>query len=386
MQAQASVTQEPVRFLKRAGGQCSLGNILGRYILREVVTAWLVVTGVLLTILLANQVVGVLERAAANQYPQGVVLELIGLGALQDLSILLPVGLLLGVVLAFGRLYHDSEMSAALACGARPPIIYMPVALLALLVSAGLAYLSLELAPDATERALSLRNAALRAGQFAPIAAGKFRTFGGGNAVVYAQEVNRDGSLGNVFVERNRGALVEVALAERARHAVTPDGMTHILTLYDGERFEGVPGSAEFRIVRFAEHVVPVQVPVVTDVIRNLEARSTASLLSSHEPAERAELHWRISMPIMCIVLALLAVPLSRLRPRQGRYARVWIAVVIFFVYYSLASAGKTWIARGTVPEVLGLWWTHAAVALLALAVILAPGIATRLRYRLRPV
>jgi lipopolysaccharide export system permease protein len=363
-----------------------LGNILGRYILREVVTAWLVVTGVLLTILLANQVVGVLERAAANQYPQGVVLELIGLGALQDLSILLPVGLLLGVVLAFGRLYHDSEMSAALACGARPPIIYMPVALLALLVSAGLAYLSLELAPDATERALSLRNAALRAGQFAPIAAGKFRTFGGGNAVVYAQEVNRDGSLGNVFVERNRGALVEVALAERARHAVTPDGMTHILTLYDGERFEGVPGSAEFRIVRFAEHVVPVQVPVVTDVIRNLEARSTASLLSSHEPAERAELHWRISMPIMCIVLALLAVPLSRLRPRQGRYARVWIAVVIFFVYYSLASAGKTWIARGTVPEVLGLWWTHAAVALLALAVILAPGIATRLRYRLRPV
>jgi lipopolysaccharide export system permease protein len=362
-----------------------LGNILGRYILREVVTAWLVVTGVLLTILLANQVVGVLERAAANQYPQGVVLELIGLGALQDLSILLPVGLLLGVVLAFGRLYHDSEMSAALACGARPPIIYMPVALLALLVSAGLAYLSLELAPDATERALSLRNAALRAGQFAPIAAGKFRTFGGGNAVVYAQEVNRDGSLGNVFVERNRGALVEVALAERARHAVTPDGMTHILTLYDGERFEGVPGSAEFRIVRFAEHVVPVQVPVVTDVIRNLEARSTASLLSSHEPAERAELHWRISMPIMCIVLALLAVPLSRLRPRQGRYARVWIAVVIFFVYYSLASAGKTWIARGTVPEVLGLWWTHAAVALLALAVILAPGIATRLRYRFGP-
>jgi len=86
-----------------------LGNTLGRYVLHEVVTAWLVVTGVLLVILLANQVVGVLERAAANQYPQGVVLELIGLGALQNLSLLLPVGLLLGVVLAFGRLYHSSD-------------------------------------------------------------------------------------------------------------------------------------------------------------------------------------------------------------------------------------------------------------------------------------
>lgn len=361
-----------------------MGNILGRYILREVVTAWLVVTGVLLIILLANQVVGVLERAAANQYPQGVVLELIGLGALQDLSILLPVGLLLGVVLAFGRLYHDSEMAAALACGAGPRNLYVPVVLLAALLSAGLAYLSLVLAPDATERALSLRNAALRAGQFAPIAPGRFRTFGAANAVVYAQEVNADGTLGNVFVERNRGPLVEVALAGRARHTVTPDGMTHILTLYDGERFEGVPGSAQFRMVRFAEHVVPVQVPVATDVVRALEARSTASLVNSRDAGGRAELHWRITLPIMCVVLALLAVPLARLRPRQGRYARVWIAVVIFFLYYALASAGKTWIARGTVPEAFGLWWTHAAVALLALSVILGPRFANRLRYRMR--
>jgi len=362
-----------------------LGSILGRYILREVVAAWLVVTGVLLVILLANQVVGVLERAAANQYPQSVVLELIGLGALQYLSILLPVGLLLGVVLAFGRLYHDSEMAAALACGAGAQSLYLPVALLAVVVTAGLAWLTLVIAPQATGQVLSLRNAALHAGQLAPIAPRKFRTFGGGtNAVVYAQEVNADGTLGHVFVERNRGPLVEVALAQRARHAVTADGMTHVLTLYDGERFEGVPGSAEFRIVRFAEHVIPVQVPQVADVGRNLEARSTESLIDSRDPAEHAELNWRITMPIMCLVLALLAVPLARLRPRQGRYARVWIAVVIFFLYYNLAAVGKTWISRGTVAAGLGLWWTHAVVALLALGVILGPGLATRLRYRLR--
>jgi len=359
-----------------------LGNILGRYILREVVTAWLVVSGVLLLILLANQVVAVLERAAANQYPQGVVLELIGLGALQYLSILLPVGLLLGVVLAFGRLYHDSEMTAALACGAGPLNIYVPVALLALVVTAGLAWLSLVLAPQATGQVLSLRNEALRAGQLAPLMPGKFRTFGG-SAVVFAETVARDGTLGNVFLERNSGALVEMALAQHASHRVTADGLTHILTLYDGERFEGVPGSAEFRIVRFAEHVVPVQLPAVHDVILDLEARPTANLLDSHDPAERAELHWRLTLPIMCLVLALIAVPLARLRPRQGRYARVWIAVVIFFFYYNIAAAGKTWIARGALPQALGLWWTHAAVALLALAVVLGPRLAHRLRYRM---
>jgi len=358
-------------------------GILGRYILREVVTNWLAVTGVLLIILLANEVVGVLERAAANQYPRGMVLELIALGALQYLSILLPVGLLLGVVLAFGRLYADSEIAAALACGAGPPTLYPPVALLAVLLAAGLAYLSLILAPQATQRALNLRNAALHAGQFAPLAAGKFRTFGDVNAVVYAQTVARDGTLGNVFVERSRGPQVEMALARRATHAVTADGTSHIFTLYDGERFEGVPGSKQFRIVHFEQHVVPVQVPPIRDVVRDLEARSSASLWHTRDRDERAELEWRMAMPIMCLVLALLAVPLSRLKPRQGRYARVWLAVVIFFVYYNLAATGRTWIARGTVPPVVGLWWTHVVVALLALVVIVGPGLANRLRYRL---
>jgi lipopolysaccharide export system permease protein len=177
---------------------------------------------------------------------------------------------------------------------------------------------------------------------------------------------------------------VETALAQRATHAATADGQTHIFTLYDGERIEGVPGSEQFRIVHFAEHVVPVPVPVISDAVRDLEARSTDSLLQSDDRGERAELQWRIAMPIMCLVLALLAVPLARLRPRQGRYARVWIAVLIFFAYYNLAAAGKTWIARGSLPGTLGLWWTHVAVTLIALVVIFMPGLVHRLRYRVR--
>ena len=361
-----------------------MGKILGRYILREVMLAWLLVTGVLLVILLAYQVVGVLERAAANQFPPGVVLELVWLGALQYLTILLPVGLLLGVVLAFGRLYADSEMAAALACGAGPANVYLPVVLLAVVVSVALAWLTLVLAPQATEQALSLRAEAVRAGQFAPLAAGKFRSFAGGTAVVYAQDISADGTLRNVFVERSRGAVVQVALAERARHSVTPDGATHILTLYDGERFEGVPGSAEFRIVRFAEHTIPVQIPAPNDQVRNLEARSSLELLESAAPQEHAELQWRIATPLMCLVLALVAVPLARLRPRQGRYARVWVALLIFLFYSQLISVGKVMIARGTLPTVLGLWWTHAVVVALALLIIFAPQLTQRLRYRVR--
>ncbi len=361
-----------------------MGTILGRYILREVVTAWLLVTGVLLVILLAQQIAGVLERAAVNQFPQAVVLELIYLGTLQNLSILVPVGLLLGVVLTFGRMYHDSEMAAALACGVGPKVVYLPIAALAVVVTGLLAWLTLVLAPEATQRTMSLRNAAVRAGQFAPIAAGKFRTFGGRSAVVYAEDVNSDGTLGNVFVEQNRGSRVEVAVADRARHTVTPDGLTHTITLYDGERFEGVPGTPEWRIVRFAEHIIPVQVPALSDVVKNLDAQPTRALYGSSDPVKRAELHWRVALPIMCVVLTLLAVPLSRLNPRQGRYARVWLAGLIYFVYANLISAGKVWLARGTVPESIGLWWTHALVVLLALGVIFMPRVIARLRHRAR--
>jgi len=346
------------------------------------VLAWLFVTGGLLVILLVQQLSAVLERAAENQFPQSVVLELIWLGALQNLSILIPVGLLLGVVLAFGRLYHDSEMAAALACGVGRATVYLPIAILTLVVTAFLAWLTLVLAPDATARTLSLRNAALRAGQFAPIAAGKFRTFGGRNAVVYAEQVNPDGTLANVFVERNRGNEVEVAVADRARHSVTPDGMTHTITLYDGERLKGVPGNLQWQIERFGEHTVPVQVPALADVVKNLDATPSQALYESTDKVKRAELHWRIALPVMCIVLTFVAVPISRLNPRQGRYARFLPAIVLYFVYSNLVSAAKVWIARGTVPEWLGLWWTHALVVLLALAFIFGPRLVGRLRHR----
>jgi len=360
-----------------------LRRILDRYILHEVVASWLAVTSVLLVILLTNELARVLGRAADNQYPRAMVLELIGLGALHNLNILVPIGLLLGIVLAFGRLYHDSEMAAALACGAGVARIYVPVAGLALVVSAFLAWLSLDVAPQAMARVLSLRSVALRAGQFAPIAPGRFQMFGGPQgAVVYAQGENPDGTLSNVFVERSRAGVVAIALAGKARHTVSADGRTVTITLYDGERFDGVPGSAQFRITRFAEHAVPVQVPPPVDSVTDLDAAPTRELMDSPDLHKQAELQWRMAWPVMSLVLALVAVPLSRLRPRQGRLGRVWIAALLYLVYFNLVSAGKIWIERGSLPQALGLWWTHAAIIAVALLVILIPGWVARARHR----
>jgi lipopolysaccharide export system permease protein len=356
-------------------------KILDRYILREVAVNWLAVSGVLLAILITNQVARVLERAADNQYPRAMVLELIGLGALQNLAIVVPVALLLAIVLALGRLYHDSEMTAAQACGVGSRPVLVPVLSFTALLAGLLAWLTLDLGPSAAARMLSLRGEALRAGQFAPVAAGKFRTFGGGGTVVYAQGAEPDGTLTRVFVERHTGDRMEVALAQRATHAYSEDGNLQIITLYDGERFEGVAGERKFRIVRFRENTIPVRLPTLTGGALGLEGVPTRVLASSPDPAQRAEFHWRLALPIMAVVLALIAVPLAHLRPRQGRYARVGYAILIFFVYIQLMIAGRQTLARNASPEWLGLWWVHLVVGALAAVLVLLPGWLARARH-----
>jgi lipopolysaccharide export system permease protein len=356
-------------------------RILDRYILREVVVSWLGVTGVLLALLITNQVARVLERAAESQYPRGVVLELIMLGALQNLPFIMPVGLLLAAVLALGRLYHDSEMTAAQACGAGSRTVLLPVLGFTGILATLLAVLSLQVTPAAVGRVLELSSEAMRAGQFAPIAAGKFRTFGGGTTVVYAQDTERDGTLKRVFVERDRGDHLEVALAQRATHVYSEDGNLQLITLYDGERYEGKPGERKFRIVRFAENTIPVRLPALSGGATKLAGVPTGALLASDDRAQLAEFHFRLAFPLMAVVLAIIAVPLARLRPRQGRYARVGFAVLIFFVYIQLTIAGQAWLARGATPGWLGLWWVHAVVGLLAAAILLTPRWLARRRY-----
>jgi len=355
---------------------------LDRYILREVLVSWLSVSGVLLAILITNQVARVLERAAESQYPRGVVLELIALGAVQYLSMILPVSLLLAVVLGLGRLYHDSEMTAAQACGAGSRPILVPVLGLTAVLAVLISLLALQVSPAAAGRMLELRSEALRAGQFAPISPGKFSTFGGGSTVVYAQGADPDGTLRRVFVQRSRGRQLEIALAQRATHSYSEGGDLQVITLYDGQRYEGIPGERRFRIVRFAENSIPVRLPSASGGAIALEGLPLRELGSSSDPELQAEFHWRIALPVMAVVMALIAVPLARLRPRQGRYARVGFAVLIFFVYINLMIAGKTWIAKGFAPGWLGLWWVHIVIALLAAGILLIPRWLSRVRYR----
>jgi lipopolysaccharide export system permease protein len=333
------------------------------------------VTLVALALLLVNQVGSVLARAAQLQYQKSFVLELIGLGAAQNVAILLPFGLLLGIVLAFGRLYHDSEMAAAQACGVGVTRVAVAVWLLALPVTVLIAWLNFDLAPRAATAEANMRSEALRAAAAAPVEPGTFRSLGGGRIVVYARAAEPNGDLSDVFVKRSEGAMVETTVARRAHYAVSADGESESITLYDGERVAGTPGINHYRIMRFEQQLIPVHPPEAASRAQRLDEIDTMALLRSHDLKQTAELHWRLGLPVMTLVLTVLAVPLGRLQPRQGRYAHVWIAVLLFALYANLALAGRTWLSRGMTPASLGLWWVHALFLGVGIGAMGVPGL-----------
>src|ERR1700733_9020917 len=281
-----------------------------RYVLREVMQTWLAVPGVLVAILVSNQLSRVLGRAASDEYGRHVVFDLIALGAIMNLSVIVPVGLLLAIVLALGRLYHDSEMTALQGCGYAPLRTLAPLSGFAVLIAAGLAWLAFVQVPRADQQAQLLRQSAVKEAQFGQLDAGRFRSFlsGGGDGVFYAERVDHEGVLHNVFVRRESAGRIELALADTATYSKAAANGMHFVTLFDGRRYEGVPGQSDFRVIEFREHGIPISTPADAVGPQDPDTKPTRELWGTHSASDVAQLQSRASSPLMALVLTLVAV------------------------------------------------------------------------------
>jgi lipopolysaccharide export system permease protein len=365
-----------------------IGGILFRHILREVTLAVVSVALVLLVLLVTNQLAFVLGRVADGQVPGSLVLELLRLSVTENSTVILPTSLLLGVTVALGRLYHDSEMAAAQACGLSPSTVYVAAGLVTLAATLLCAWIAFVAGPEGARRSFEIRTESLRTALVRGLAPGQFRSLGGG-AVLYFREQDPDGELRSVFFERrlqggdhNDDARVELVLADSAQYNLAPDGSLASVLLRDGQRYEGVAGGGAWRTMRFREQTVPVLAAEATAAHPRADMQATNVLRTSSDGRYIAEYHWRIATVVITVLLGVLAVPMARLRPRQGRYGRVIWAVLLFAIYISLLLSGRTLLEKGSVPAWLGLWWVHGLVALLGLGIIKLPAFADHLRRR----
>jgi lipopolysaccharide export system permease protein len=346
--------------------------IIDRYLAREVLQTYLAVLLVLLLIFMGRYFALYLADASAGEISGEIVIDMLFLRTITSLNVMLPFGLFVAVLLAFGRLYKDSEMTAMAACGVGPTRVLFTVSLIALLVALLVAGLSLWGTPWAHEKALQVREQAQTGTAFESVVAGQFNKIGNGGQVFYVESLSDDRTqLRNVFIQSNTAeGQLDMFSARAGYQYVDAESGVRYLVLVDGYRYQGLPGGVDFKIHQYEKSAVRLDVQDAAPLRRTRWALPTDDLWGSKRLTDVAELQWRFSMPLATMLLAVLAVLLSRTSPRQGRFAKLFIAILIFVTYYNSLGVAMSWVQRGVVPPAVGLWWVHGA--LLALVVVLA--------------
>lgn len=335
-------------------------SILFRYVLREYVSTWLAVMLALSTMLSGSLFVRALERVADWHLPNSIVPALLLATFLQSLPIIGALSLVLGIALVIGRLCHDSELGAMSAAGLGLWQISRPIVVLSLAFALGIAWLTLDIAPRMASREQSLLTNGLKRAQLMAFQPGRFTQLPESGAVVHVRGADADGLLRQLLIVQRNGRRLDVITARSARITPTKDGGGVAVVGFDGMRSEGVPGEGAAHVVRFASLTTYLALGEVHRVRTSRDFLASGDLWRSALPQDAAELQWRWSLPLMCAILVCVALPLAKLRPRQGRYARVFVVVGVFLLYISALISARDAIARGSLAPTPGMWVIHA--------------------------
>jgi lipopolysaccharide export system permease protein len=348
--------------------------IVTRYLSREVFHALIAVTVILLIAFLSQQVVRYLNYVAVGKIPTNVLLQLVSFEVPYLLALLLPLGLYMGVLLAYSRVYADNEMAILQMCGFSDFRLLRLTTVLALIVGGVVLALMLWINPLISakrQQVMASDEATLHLIQ--TMIPGRFQVSPDGHHVMYVESLSRDRlTAANVFLaqakknpqapEQNNWMLV---LADRGyQEKDKASGEDYFITT-DGYRYEGVPGQNDYKIIQFKKYAVRLPQNDAHVIHQDVESLSTLDLWSQYQkPRYAAELQWRFSIALSAFLLALLAVPLSAVRPRQGRYLMILPAVLVYIIYINLLFIARHWVEQQLAPVTVGMWWVHGLMLL----------------------
>lgn len=334
--------------------------IVFRYLAREVLSSTVAVTGVLLLILVSGRFIKYLSEAASGDLAADVLFEIMAYRIPGFLELILPLGLFLGILLGYGRLYLESEMVVLNACGISQKRLVGYAMGPAALAAGIVALLSLWVSPMGAAETVRIFDEQKSRSQLESLTVGRFQKHSGSNQrVSYTDHVGDDGTLGRVFLmERTAKGVPAIVVAESGEKSIASDSGQQFLVLQHGVRYEGHPGRADFTETRFGEYGVRLKQPEIVSGVTKASAKSTAELMASDHRVDQAQLHWRFSLPILALVVTLLAVPLSQVNPRQGRYAKMLPSIILYLLYLMLLSTARSKIEDGK-ADVLVLYAVH---------------------------
>lgn len=336
--------------------------IITRYLTRQILQVTAALSFILLVVAVLGRLLKYLSQASQGELDPGVLFLVMSYRLPDFLQLILPIALLLGILLAYGRMYAESEMTVLVACGVDRRRLLQVTLLSATLVAAATAFLTLYLTPRGMVSASELLEAQEELNEFDVMVPGLFQDISRGARTTYAERIDAEG-MHNVFMHESAGN--RVIMAETAVPIEDDTGRRFVL-FRNGSITEGVSGEVGYTLTRFGE--LGVRLPprdISFDVALEEQAMGSVALLASDVPLHQAELQWRLSLVLFIPVLALLAVPLSRVSPREGRFARLVPAVLLYIAYFGLLLVSREQLAKGNLPVWLGLWWVHVLFAAL---------------------
>lgn len=335
-------------------------SLIDRYMLREFLLSLTAVIGVLWLIYVATRFARYLAQAAVGNLPAEVIFNLLWLNSLGALSILLPIGTFLAVLLSLSRMSSDNELTVIAACGIDGNRILRNVLMFSGVMAVLTGTLALFVVPDVLSGRYEIEQKAKMAANTTGLVAGSFKESQSGDWTFYSQKLSQDKShMENIFIEIHRDEKPLIFRAERGRFDIETESGDKYLVLEDGYRYEGNAGDLDFRIAQYATHSMLIEKGESVQVRERHKSLPTAELWQRGKPQDLAEIQWRVSSALMTVILSVIAITLAHTGPRQGRYAGFFPAVLVYIIYSNLLGVTRAWVEKGDMAPWIGAVWVH---------------------------
>jgi lipopolysaccharide export system permease protein len=338
--------------------------IITRYICRQILQATAAITLVLMVVVVLGRMLNYLAQASQGQLDPDLLALVLTYRLPDFLQLILPLALLLGILLALGRLYADSEMTVLIATGMSQHRLLGITAVASVIVAILVGILSLVLAPGGSRKVSELLETQRNLSEFDLLVPGIFQIMSGAERTTYAERID-DGELQLVFMH---DAVNDRVIMAESAVPIENEAGERFVVFRNGSMTEGLGGTEGFSVTRYPElgfRLPPRDLGITPDVEE--KSMSTAELLADGTTPRLAEWQWRLSLIVLVPLLALLAVPLSRVSPRQGRFARLVPAILLYMTYLGLLLISRDAVAEATLPALPGMWLVHLLFAVLGI-------------------
>lgn len=330
-------------------------------------------TGAVLTVLVAIALVVLFIRllgdVARGELANEAVFSFLGFSLLFFLPVLMTIALFAGVLLPLSRMWRDNEMVIWFNAGLSLTQWTRPVLALAVPFALVILLITLVLNPWAQTKKYEYRQDLRSRSESSLIAPGLFAESGAGQRVYYVESLNPlTGIVRNVFMQSRIDGQLGLVVAREGSHTEMPDGSRY-LVFKNGHRYEGTPGQLDYRIVQFERYWMRLDPVPVGGKETGIRQAPLNELLADATPPARAELLWRVGVPVSALILAVMAIPLSFVNTRARRSYGLMIALLLYFVYNNLLSLSQAWVAQGKLNPWGGMVVSH-LVMLVALAAL----------------